>query len=142
VSRVTFVRHAKTPLTDIVPSWFANRAVAPTHRRTGATQSDMHLRGRRRDPMICTTFAQRTGIRPARARVDACRGQVVRPVTVQGPAAVGVRLADGTYPSWQLPADTADTAIASATTHRAAMTVTTFGMSIKCRTRTLGTRPT
>ena len=79
--------------------------------------------------MISTTFAQRTGQQPARARVGVCRGLSARPVAVTVPAAVGFRRFDGAYHAWQ------------------PMVIDPFAkrnltMSITCRTRTLGTRTT
>jgi hypothetical protein len=79
--------------------------------------------------MISTTFAQRTGRQPARARVGACRGRFLRPVAVANPAAVGFRRFDGAYHAWH----------PMAIDPLAKLNPT---MSITCHTRTLGTRTT
>jgi hypothetical protein len=79
--------------------------------------------------MICTTFAQRTGQAPARARVGACRGFLDRSVAAAVPVAVGFRRFDGIYHPWQPKAVDP-------------LATPNQKMSITCHTRTLGTRTT
>ena len=79
-----------------------------------------------------TIFAQHPGSQPVRARVGACGSPTARPIAVDAPAAVGLRLVANAYQSWQ-PTDAIDLA---------AHTNGAFTMSTTRHTRTLGTSPT